>query len=254
LRAEADWEACETSPYPLQQIEACSAVIEDANADQSRRVTALINRGAQRANMGQHARAIADFGRALRLSPNNAHVYLERGLVHQNRGAYDAALRAFDTALAIDPTMRMALERRQAVISDRAQASRDEIAEISQQLARDPRNAELLNARCWLRAIHDDDLNLALADCDAALAASPQFAAALDSRGLVQLKRGALEASLADYEAALKIEPGRGHFLYGRGLARLGLGLRTEGEADLTAAEAAEPGVAALYRSYGVAP
>ncbi len=250
--AERNWELCETSPYSEQKLQACSTVIEDASQSEDRRAAAFINRGAERANLGQHARAIADFGRALRLSPNNAHVHLERGMVHENRGAYDDAVRAFDAALAIEPNMSLAIERREAALGARAQSYREQIDEFTQALADDPRNAELFNARCWVRAVNGEELDLALADCNMALSLDPVQAAALDSRGLVHLKRRDFAAALADYDAALKITPTRGHFMYGRGLARLGLGLKTEGDADLAAAEAAEPGVASLYRGYGV--
>ena len=72
--------------------------------------------------------------------------------------------------------------------------------------------------------MNDDDLDAALADCNAALRRPRPTTQRLDSRGLVHLKRGDFAAALADYEAALAIEPERGHFLYGRGLARLRLG------------------------------
>ncbi len=250
--AERQWEVCETSLDPHQQIEACSAVIGQLGTSDERRATALINRGAQRADLSQHVQAIADFGRALRIDPNNAHARLERGMVHHDRGAYDSALGDYDAALSIDPRMQMALERRQAALAARGQAQLSQIEQLTRALASDPRNAILLNNRCWQRAIGNDNLELALADCNAALAIEPDYAAALDSRGLVHLKQGAFEAAIADYDAALAADAARGHYLYGRGVARLRLGLKPEGQADLAAGEQAEPGVARLYAGYGI--
>jgi tetratricopeptide (TPR) repeat protein len=136
----------------------------------------------------------------------------------------------------------------------RGEQVRTQLEELSLRLAEAPTDANLLNNRCWLRVINDVDLQLALVDCNAAILANPANAAALDSRGLVHLKRQDFAAALADYEAALAKEPQRGHFLYGRGLARLGLGRAAEGQSDLAEAERLEPGVAELYRSYGVQP
>lgn len=252
--AEASWAQCDSMAAPEIRIAACSGVIADEAAPAARRAAAYVIRGSIRANLGQHARAVADFGRALRLDARNAHAYLERGLVHHNRGAFDTAVRDYDAALALDPQLQLALERRQAALDGRVDAIREQIAALGEALDREPENAQLLNERCWIRAINGDDLDAALADCDAALRIEPAFAAALDSRGLVHLKRGAYQAALADYEAALAVEPGRGHFLYGRGLARLRLGMTSEGAADLIAAEQAEAGVADLYESYGAAP
>ena len=78
---------------------------------------------------------------------------------------------------------------------------------------------EPLNERCWFRAIHDDELDLALADCSAALKLKPDFAAALDSRGFVELRMNRLDAAIADYSAALAAAPNMAESLYGRGLA-----------------------------------
>lgn len=251
-RAEADWASCQTNAFPAARVAACGAVIDNPGQPAERRAQALVERGAARASERQDARAIADFGRALRLDPNNARALSERGWVHQNRQAYDLAVADYEAALRLDPFLHSAAERRDSAIYGRSNAYRDQLRELTALLARDPRNAELLNNRCWLRTINNDDLNLALADCDAALAATPNYAAALDSRGLVHLKRGDFAAALADYDAAVKLEPESGHYVYGRGLARIRLGMKAEGDADLAAGERTQPGVAALYVSYGV--
>lgn len=251
-RAAADWNDCELRPNPMRRLQACSAVIENRSADAERRARALLNRAILRSGMGQYARAIADLGRANRLTPNDPRIIVERGEIHRLRGAYDDALRAVDEALAIEPAMPAALNLRDELIADRRTTGENQIAQVTQALTRDPRNAQLLNERCWYRAIEGAELDAALQDCNGAIAADPQFAAAYDSRGLVNLKRGALQEALADYEAALKIEPERGHYLYGRGLVRIAMGDKAGGEADLAAGERAQPGVATLYASYGV--
>lgn len=250
--AERRWTSCETNVFPQQRIQDCSVVISALRTPHERRVQALINRGVERAAQNEYARAVADFGRALRLDPRNAHAHLERGLVHHNRGAYESAVASYDAALALQPNLQAAIERRAAALGERMESWRRELVQLDQMLARDPRNPDLLNNRCWVRALNDDDLDRALADCDEALRLAPSYGAAFDSRGLVQLKRGAYAEALADYEAALFIEPNTGHYLYGRGLARIALGRKDEGEADLRAAEAADPGVTAQYSSYGL--
>lgn len=246
---EQEWSSCQGNgaAFQEQRMAACSAVIADRNADINRRSEALVLRGTLRGELGEHARAIADFGRALRLNAQNVDALVERGLVHQNRGAYDSAVRDYEAALAIDPGFSLAAHRRDLALEGRIDAYQQQIAQLDDILVRDPLNGEALNNRCWIRTINDDDLNAALADCDAAIRINPRSAAAHDSRGLVRLKRDECDLALADYEAALAIEPGRGHYLHGRGLARICLGQTTEGQADLSAAEIAEPGVAARY-------
>lgn len=246
--------ACENGPLPEQQLTACSSVIADASAEPAQRAAALVQRGMVRAAQGEHPRAVADFGRALRLDGANTDAYSERGAVHQQRGAYDLAVRDYDAALAIDPRHSIAAYRREQALQGRVDSVVQQIAQLTELLSREPQNTAALNNRCWVRAINDEDLNAALADCDTAVRIDPRSANALDSRGLVHLKRGEFQAALADYEAALALEPNRGHFLYGRGLARLRLGQAALGDADLVRAETAEPGVAQAYAGYGHIP
>jgi tetratricopeptide (TPR) repeat protein len=246
--------ACEQSDLPEQQISACTTVITDAGADARQRAMALVRRGMVRAAYGEHARAVADFGRALRIDSALADAYVERGRVHQQRGVMESALRDYDAALAIDPTLASALQARNEALAGVVAGLQTQIQALNEALARTPHDVSLLNNRCWIRAVAGEELDAALADCNAALLLEPRHAAALDSRGLVQLKRGAFDAALADYEAALAGEPGRGHYLYGRGLARLALGQSAEARADFTAAEANEPGVTTLYESYRATP
>lgn len=252
VHTQAEWRGCSGEIFAGDRAAACSAVIADPGASAERRAAALLERGKLRIENGQHGRAAADFGRALRLNPNFADALIERGVLHAERGAFDSALRDFDAALSLSPGHPRALEQRNIAMSGRTDAYAQQIAQLSAALMRNPLDAELLNNRCWIRAVAGRDLELALADCNAAVLRRADFAAALDSRGLVQLKRGAYAEALADYEAALQLEPQNGHFLYGRGLARRSLGMATEAAEDFAAAESAEPGIAEQYRTYGV--
>jgi len=216
---EAQWRACrDQSAFALDPTAACSAVIADPAADPERRALALVQRGIFRRDVGEYSRAVADFGRALRLDPRLASAYVERGIAHFERGAYDVAVRDYDAALAIDPRAAFANERRQQALAGRVDRFESNLALLDEALLRDPINPSLLNNRCWLRVTNDRDLDAALADCNAAIRINPRNAAALDSRGLVHLKRGEFAEAVTDYEAALVIEPGRGHYLYGRGV------------------------------------
>lgn len=250
--AELAWERCDGPGDSATRLSECSSVINFEGTSPERRAAALIVRGSIRSNDGDYPRALADFGRALRIDSNNAQVYFERGVLYQARGVYENAARDFDQALALDPGLRPALDRRAEIMQQMASAYLRELEALDNYLRTSPTDADLLNSRCWIRAVNNDNLDLALADCNASLLAEPNDANVHDSRGLVHLKRGDYAASLADYEAAVRLEPERGHFLYGRGLARIALGLTAEGHADLTRAEELEPGVTADYAGYNI--
>jgi tetratricopeptide (TPR) repeat protein len=114
--------------------------------------------------------------------------------------------------------------------------------------------AGVLNARCWVQAEANQNLDRALSDCNAALRLQPKRAAFLDSRGLVRLRRGEFDRSISDYDAALALEPRLPSSLFGRGVAKLRKGLHAEGSADLAAATAIQPSITERFAHFGVNP
>lgn len=250
--AERRSASCQSSTFETQRLIDCSAIIADPASTPEQRVQAFVNRGVERARLGEHGRAVADFGRALRIDPDNASAYLQRGIVHHDRGAFESAVASYDAALDIEPSLDLAWQRREEAMGYTIEPWRGELNMLNQALLRDPNNVELLNNRCWARAVNDDDLDLALADCNAALAREPRYSAVLDSRGLVYLKRGEYARALADYEAALAIEPNNGHYLYGRGLTHRAMGSKDLADADIRQAETMEPGIGAQYATYNL--
>lgn len=101
VMAERQQTSCRSNVFENQRLIDCSALIANPSTPTGERVQALLNRGALRAQLGDHSRAMTDFGRALRLDPQNALAHVERGMVHYQRGAYDSAVASYDAALAI---------------------------------------------------------------------------------------------------------------------------------------------------------
>lgn len=250
---DQQWQLCQNSVMPAQRLSACSTIVASAATSPERRAAALIQRGMERSQRGQHVRAIADFGRALRIDPDLVEAYIERGLAHQARGAYESAMLDFDAALARDPGSYAASLRATAMDLMNSQQA-GELEQLMDAIAVDPSNAALWNERCWLRAVDGSDLEYALGDCNEALRLAPGAAAYHDSRGLVHLKLGNYAEALADYDAAVAASPADPHFRFGRGVARLRLGMQVEGDVDLAEAERMQPGIGARYATYGVTP
>jgi tetratricopeptide (TPR) repeat protein len=114
--------------------------------------------------------------------------------------------------------------------------------------------ASALNSRCWARARWGQELDEALADCNAAVKLRPDTAAILDSRGLVYLRRAEFKKSIADYDAALQLNAHLAWSLYGRGIAHMRTGESARGQADIAAATALDKNIGATGAKYGVAP
>lgn len=108
------------------------------------------------------------------------------------------------------------------------------------------------NSACWARAVWGRDLETGLYYCNTSLQIEEGNRFTLDSRALIHLKMGDLDAALADYNAAIAAEPNYAHALYGRGVVKLWMGQTAEGEADIAAAQSLEPSVAEAFSQYGV--
>jgi tetratricopeptide (TPR) repeat protein len=64
--------------------------------------------------MGDNARAIEDYDRAIKLAPDYASAYQNRGAAHEALGNREAAIRDYRAALRLDPKLeevRAALAR-----------------------------------------------------------------------------------------------------------------------------------------------
>jgi tetratricopeptide (TPR) repeat protein/predicted aspartyl protease len=249
-------------------------------------------RGAASAARHDYDAALADLTRACELAPTNATYFFQRGMLHWSYRQPDLALTDFDQAIRLKPDDADALvaraslragrhESAQAIVADldaadralpKDAASRVRIGELYESVEQaaaavsqytkwidshpreDPRMAVALNDRCWARALDGQELQQALADCNAALKLKPETAAFLDSRGLVYLRLGNYDRAIADYDAALHLRPKIAWSLYGRGLARMHKGLQSEGHADVAAATALQPKIAQYASKHGINP
>ncbi|HKH00231.1 MAG TPA: caspase family protein [Bradyrhizobium sp.] len=149
-------------------------------------------------------------------NPDDQNALYRRGQVYASKGAYELAIKDFDSSLRLNP-----------------------------------KDVEALNNRCWTRSV-TGDLRAALKDCNEALRLRPNFVDALDSRGLVNLKSGLAKNAIADFDAALKINPRLTSSLYGRGIAKQRNGAVSEGDLDIANAKAMDPNIAKEYANYGV--
>jgi tetratricopeptide (TPR) repeat protein len=207
-------------------------------------------RGIGRMRLNQLDAALADLDAAVRLAPEDAAAYGVRGLVHQTRGDDLRAFSDFDRAVTLTPQNVDWLQRRGSTLHRLARYP-DAIADFEAINRLQAPTATVLNLLCWSRAVWGQQLDQALADCDASLRLS-NSANTLDSRGLVHLKRGDAAAAFADYDAAHGLDPAMASALYGRGLAHIRLGREGEGRADLAAALTKDPKVAENYAEYGI--
>jgi len=213
---------------------------------------------AQRAQLrlGQRQRdaALADLDEALRLDPQADEARLDRAWVFLAKRALDSAradLQVLDGRVAPQSNLRRRMGQLFLSLDEPLLA----VQQFDQWVASHTREVDLyevLNSRCWARALANTQLDKALDDCDEALDAKPKEAAYLDSRGLVYLRQGKWKKAIADYNAALAVNPKMAWSLWGRGLAQLHSGARDPGLADIAAAKAMRPRIEADVHYYGL--
>ena len=276
-------------PVPAPAAGAASA---QPAAEEPTDAAGYARRGSALAARRDYQHAIADLTRAIELAPDEATYHYERGMAHWQNNEPDAALEDLGAAIRIKPDNVPALVARAELragrrdsaesirpdldAADRASSNeadvrlalghlyeyvRDYPAAIAQYNRWiDARSSDEVqmpvarNARCWVRALSGQELDRALADCNAALRARGKVAAFLDSRGLVYLRQGKFDKAIADYDAALALNPKIAWSLYGRGLARQHLGQSAAAQADIAAAKAIFPNIAEEAARDGIGP
>jgi len=245
-------------------------------------------RGAAFAARRDFAAAIADYGRAIELEPENPAHYHARAMARLSNRQPVLAMADLDQALKYDPKDLQALTARgelylQTRDPKRAQADFDAaqklapanselpatigmayaragmfdlaIHQIDGWIAAHPKDesiGQVLGARCWTRALANRELDLAMADCDAAIR-KDRNSQLMIYRGLVLYRMGRVDEAVAQYAAAIKAQPHAALAFYLRGLAEEKKGDKSSGEADLAAAKAIAPNLAQQYRRFGLA-
>ena len=166
--------------------------------------------------------------------------------------ARTAIAKAYDDALAEDSENESILMERDVMLALGGDP-KAYVARMDAPTVKHPDDADYLNGACWARGTFKVELDVALRQCDKAIAANRQ-ATFLDSRGLVRLQRGEWAAAAADYGDAVARRPYLASSLYGRGVARKRLGDLAGSKADMAAASAIDPTIAGDYALYGITP
>jgi len=186
---------------------------------------------------GDAARALDEYGQAIRWNPRNAEAYNNRGNFYEELGKHEQALADFDRALAIDPQYakalnnrgitQLALGRTDDAVQDFSRAI-DAAKNYAQAYAN--RGAAFYNSKEYLPAIKDftqaialepgaaklylyranaardfGGLNEALDDYNRAIQLQPDFAAAFAERAVAYYQMQEFEQAARDVNKALQL-------------------------------------------------
>jgi len=214
-------------------------------------VTAFADRGLLLSRYeNQYDLAIADFGQALSLSPDNVAILTLRGDTFAVQGKYPAAFADLDRAVSLSPRTAQVYVHRAAAFARQGVTDRA-LKDYEQALAIDPDNVDALINRGALHAT-SGDARSALADIDAALKIRPNNATALYDRGYAHFVARDYPAAVLDYSAAIDISPDLGMAYANRCLTAALIGRdKATTLADCDRAEALLPASASLRETRG---
>lgn len=102
LAAQRDHAAC-SSRNAERMIAGCTRVIADRSESRANRAKAYFNRGKAYHDLGQYDLAIADYTRAIELSPRNPDNYLNRAIVYSLKHEFDRAIADHNQTLRFAP-------------------------------------------------------------------------------------------------------------------------------------------------------
>jgi tetratricopeptide (TPR) repeat protein len=171
---------------------------------------------------GRKTLALAHYDRALKLRPDFAEAWSNRGTLLQTMGRRAEALESFDRALALQPDHVGLLNNRAALLQEEGRYQ-DALADYDRALGLQPDYPEALNNR-GIAAYELGRLEDAIADYDRAIALRPDYAAAFSNRGNALGKLLRHEEALASYDRALALQPDHVDALNNRGITLRGLG------------------------------
>jgi tetratricopeptide (TPR) repeat protein len=245
IRARAFFDVGEAASAVVDYDAAIAVIANDAGL--------LSERGFALLRNGQPAKAVEDFSAAIGMNPSQLEPVVGRGNALLALGQAELAVQDFSTAISLKPDFAEAYYRR-AQASARMSRVADADADYDKAIELSPGNYKYLNARCWFRATMSIDLDLALADCEAALKLKPHFPPALDSRAFVLLRLGRLDAALAAYDETLSHETRYAWPYFGRGLVKKRMGDAVGAQADFDHAVQMQENIAEEYAKYGETP
>ena len=186
---------------------------------------------------------------AIRLRPDLAQAYSNRGVAKYGLERYESAIADYDEAIRLRPDLPEPYNNR-GNAKYRLGRYESAVVDYDQAIRLRPNNAESYNNRGNAKAAagrHEE----AIADYDAAIRLRPDFAEVYDYRGASKHAMGQHEAAIADYDEAIHLESNSAGSYDGRGTAKAALGRYEEAITDYDKAIDLRPDGITAYNNRG---
>jgi tetratricopeptide (TPR) repeat protein len=168
---------------------------------------------------GNYQQAAANYDRAIKLNPQYAEAYNNRGNLrdlHLNNPA--GALADYDKAIALRPNSTLTYVNRGGLRAEKFNDIKGAIADFDKSLSLDDQDYLVYNNRGYLKDAKLNDLRGALLDYNRAITLNPRNVLAYNNRGNMNYhKLNNKEAAIADYNQAIGINAQSPVAYYNRG-------------------------------------
>ena len=188
------------------------------------------NRGNAKHGIGQYEDAIKDRDKAIQLDPNYAVAYNNRGNAKRAMSQYEDAIKDYDKALQLDLNLAVAYNNRGNTKHEMGQHE-DAIKDCDKALQLDPNLAVAYNNRGNAKHAmgqHED----AIKDYDKTMQLAPNYAAAYNNRGNAKRAMCQYEDAIKDCDKAIQLDPNLAAAYCNRGVANSKLGRVNEARQD----------------------
>ncbi|HIH19417.1 TPA: tetratricopeptide repeat protein [Candidatus Micrarchaeota archaeon] len=150
-------------------------------------------------------------------SPTDARTYYHRGNTYYEKGDYERAVEAYNTAIILNPTFSEAYFNRGLCYYNLKNFDRA-ITDYTKSCDLDPKNPVIYNNRgdAYYRK---QDFNASIEDYDRALAINPKYLKAFYNRGLAYACLQDYEKAVEDFTEVIKLNPNFSEAYHIRGLA-----------------------------------
>ncbi len=188
------------------------------------------NRGIAKSNLGDNQGAIADYNQAIKIKPDDADAYNNRGLAKSDLGDYQGAIADYNQAIKIKPDYALAYLYR-GIAKSNLGDKQGAIADYNQAIKIKPDYADAYYNRGIAKSNLGDKQG-AIADYNQAIKIKPDYALAYLNRGVAKSDLGDKQGAIADYNQAINIKPDYALAYNNRGIAKKNLGDKQGAIAD----------------------
>ncbi|MBO1051298.1 MAG: serine protease [Dolichospermum sp. DET73] len=207
------------------------------------------NRGNVRSKLGDKLGAIDDFNLALKFNPNLVEPYINRGNVRSELGDKQGAIDDFNLAIKFNPKLAQAYNNRGLVRKDLGD-KQGAIDDYNLAIKFNPNNADAYYNRGIVRSELGDKQG-GIDDYNLAIKFNPNDADAYNNRGLLRDELGDKQGAIDDYNQTIKINPNYAYAYNNRGLLRDDLGDKQGAIDDYNQAIKINPNYALAYYNRG---